>query len=190
MKSYPVPSYGDHFVNHPCGFLFNNQDSLAESVLRQSGVSGNVSSKDFFLGIWHSCWPKILQVVDMLKTNECPLKIHGWKMFHFLLSKNCPFSGSTFIRFRGLFKEVFLKHLLGSKLQRFRKVLSMIHTGMGSDSMTSCKHESTKARYGDSTWETSTGAKNRPCCSWIKASIPINHKLAVVECSFKEVGWC
>lgn len=63
---YPVPSYGDHFVNHPCGFLFNNQDSLPESVLRQSGVSGNVSSKEVFWAYgshvdqksskWLTCW--------------------------------------------------------------------------------------------------------------------------------------
>ena len=102
--------------------FFKNQDSLPESVLRQSGVSGNVSSKDFFLGRWHSYIDqKILQVVDMLNTNECPLKIDGWKMFHFLSSKNCPFSGSTFIRFRVLFEEVFLKHLPRLKSPKISK---------------------------------------------------------------------
>ena len=110
IKDEILPSYGDYFVHHHADPFFQNQD-LRLNRLRQSGVSGNVSSKDFLEGIWHSCWPKILQVVvDMLKTNACPLKIDGWKMFHFLLSKNCPFSGSTFIGFRGLFKEVFFKY--------------------------------------------------------------------------------
>ena len=96
MKSYPVPSYGDHFVNHPCGFLFNNQDSLPESVLRQSGVSGNVSSKDFF---WRAYG------IHMLTKNSSKWLFTRWKLtnvpWKLMVEKIVPFQGRHFYTFWG-----------------------------------------------------------------------------------------